>query len=147
MIRASTRLLHNRLKHYHVDQDLDPALPAVQGNGAQLQQVVVNALENAVQALPADGTGHIAVRAHAARGGKVIEFTVEDNGCGIAPEHRGRIFDPFFTTRQASGGTGLGLAIIDEIVKQHRGRIEVESEVGQGTIFRFLLPVKGGGAA
>jgi signal transduction histidine kinase len=147
VVRASTRLLHNRLKHYQVDQDLDPALPAVQGNGAQLQQVVVNALENAVQALPADGTGHIAVRAHPARGGKAIEFTVEDNGCGIAPEHRGRIFDPFFTTRQASGGTGLGLAIVEEIVKQHRGRIEVESGVGQGTIFRFLLPVKGGGAA
>ena len=147
VVRASTRLLHNRLKHYHVDEDLDPALPALQGNGAQLQQVVVNALENAVQALPADGTGHIAVRAHAARGGKVIEFTVEDNGCGIAPEHRDRIFDPFFTTRQASGGTGLGLAIIEDIVKQHRGRIEVESGVGQGTIFRFLLPVKGGSAA
>lgn len=147
VIRASTRLLHNRLKHYHVDQDLDPALPPMQGNGAQLQQVVVNALENAVQALPADGTGHIAVRAHPVKGGKAIEFTVEDNGCGIAPEHRGRIFDPFFTTRQASGGTGLGLAIIEEIVKQHRGRIEVESGVGQGTIFRFLLPVKGAGAA
>jgi signal transduction histidine kinase len=147
VIRASTRLLHNRLKHYHVDQDLDPRLPAMKGNGTQLQQVVVNALENAVQALPEDGTGHIAVRAHPARGGKIIEFTIEDNGCGIAPEHRGRIFDPFFTTRQASGGTGLGLAIVEEIVKQHRGRIEVESEVGQGTIFRFLLPVKGGSAA
>ncbi|HEX6974400.1 MAG TPA: ATP-binding protein, partial [Vicinamibacterales bacterium] len=147
VVRASTRLLHNRLKHYHVDQDLDPALPEVQGNGAQLQQVVVNALENAVQALPEDGTGHIAVRAHPRRGGKVIELTVEDNGCGIAPEHRAQIFDPFFTTRQASGGTGLGLAIIEEIVKQHRGRIEVESELGQGTIFRFLLPAKGVGAA
>lgn len=147
VIRAATRLLHNRLKHYRVDQDLDPALPAMQGNGAQLQQVVVNALENALQALPDDGSGHIAVRAHPARGGKTIEFTVEDNGCGIAPEHRDLIFDPFFTTRQASGGTGLGLAIIEEIVKQHRGRIEVESEVGQGTIFRFLLPVKGAGAA
>ncbi len=147
VIRAATRLLHNRLKHYRVDQDLDPALPAMQGNAAQLQQVVVNALENALQALPGDGSGHIAVRAHPARGGKTIEFTVEDNGCGIAPEHRDLIFDPFFTTRQASGGTGLGLAIIDEIVKQHRGRIEVESEVGQGTIFRFLLPVKGAGAA
>ena len=147
VVRASTRLLHNLLKHYHVDQDVDPALPTVRGNGAQLQQVVVNALENAVHALPTDGTGRIAVRAHAARDGKVVEFTVEDNGCGIAPEHRGRIFDPFFTTRQASGGTGLGLAIIEEIVNLHRGRIEVESGVGQGTIFRFLLPVKGGGAA
>jgi len=147
VIRASTRLLHNRLKHCQVDQDLDPALPTVHGNGAQLQQVVVNALENAVLAVSADGTGHIAVRAHPMRGGKLIEFTVEDNGCGIAPEHRDHIFDPFFTTRQTSGGTGLGLAIVEEIVKQHRGRIEVESEVGQGTIFRFLLPVKGAGVA
>ena len=130
-----------------MDQDVDPALPTVKGNGAQLQQVVVNALENAVQALPTDGTGRIAVRARAVRNGKIIEFTVEDNGCGIAPEHRGRIFDPFFTTRQASGGTGLGLAIIEEIVNLHRGRIEVESVVGQGTIFRFLLPVKRGVAA
>jgi signal transduction histidine kinase len=147
VVRASLRLLHNRLKHYRVEEDLDPALPELRGNVAQLQQVVVNALQNAAQALPADGTGRIAVRARTLPDGAWVALSVEDNGCGIPPEIQARIFDPFFTTRQAAGGSGLGLAIIEGILQQHRGRIEVDSQVGRGTVFRFLLPVKERGAA
>jgi signal transduction histidine kinase len=146
VVRASVRLLHNHLKRVQVEVDLDPRLPRIPGSFTQLQQVAVNVLQNAHQALADRPTGRIRIRAGVEPGGEWVRLTVEDNGCGI-PEHlRGRIFDPFFTTKQRSGGTGLGLAITEGIVQQHRGRIEVESQVGQGTAFHFLLPVRGGGA-
>ncbi len=147
IVRASLRLLHNRLKHFRVEEALDPSLPPLRGNVAQLQQVVVNALQNAAQAVASDGTGRIAVRARAVPGQPWVALEIADNGCGIAPEIRDRIFDPFFTTRQSAGGTGLGLAITEGIVQQHRGRIEVDSQVGRGTTFRFLLPVTERGEA
>lgn len=146
VVRASRRLLHNRLKHYRVEEQLDPAAPPVRGNLAQLQQVVLNALQNAAQALASDGAGRIAVRTRRLPGAPWVALEVEDNGCGIPPEIRDRIFDPFFTTRQSVGGMGLGLAITEGIVQQHGGRIEVESQVGQGTTFRFLLPLTERGA-
>ena len=108
---------------------------------------MVNTLQNAYQALPRDGSGRIAIRARTAQDGAGVKLSVEDNGSGIPPEIRDRIFDPFFTTRQAAGGTGLGLAIIEGIIQQHRGQIQVESQVGKGTTFHFLLPVKGHEAA
>jgi signal transduction histidine kinase len=147
IVQASLRLLHNRLKHFRLEVQLDPALPPLRGNVAQLQQVVVNVLSNAAQAAAADGTGRIAVRARPVAGEPWVALEVQDNGCGIPPEIRDRIFDPFFTTRQSAGGTGLGLAITEGIIQAHRGRIEVESQVGRGTTFRFLLPVKEQGAA
>ncbi len=147
VIQTAVRLLHNQLKHVRVDVEVDPALPPLKGNVALLQQVMVNTLQNAYQALPRDGTGRIGVRARVALDGAGVKLSVEDNGCGIPPELRDRIFDPFFTTRQADGGTGLGLAIIEGIIQQHRGQIQVESQVGKGTVFHFLLPVKGHEAA
>jgi signal transduction histidine kinase len=142
-VQTAERLLHNQLKHVRVEEEIDPALPRLRGNVALLQQVMVNTLQNALQALPRDGSGRIVLRARTAQDGAGVELSVEDNGCGIPPEIRDRIFDPFFTTRQSDGGTGLGLAIIEGIVQQHRGRIEVESQVGKGTTFRFFFPVKG----
>ncbi len=147
VVQTAERLLHNQLKHVRVEADLDPALPRLRGNVALLQQVMVNTLQNAYQALPRDGSGRIAVRARTAQDGAAVDLSVEDNGCGIAPEIRDRIFDPFFTTRQSAGGTGLGLAIIEGVIRQHRGQIRVESQVGKGTTFHFLLPVKGHDAA
>jgi signal transduction histidine kinase len=141
------RLLHNQLKHHRVEEDLDRALPRLRGNVAQLQQVLINALQNAHQALPGDGSGKIAIRAGVVQDGAWVKLSIEDNGCGIPPEIRDRVFDPFFTTRQSTGGTGLGLAIIEGIIQQHRGQIQVESQVGRGTVFHFLLPVKGSEAA
>jgi signal transduction histidine kinase len=76
-----------------------------------------------------------------------VRLSVEDNGAGIPPEVRDRIFDPFFTTKQRTGGTGLGLAITYGIIQQHKGEIRVETEVGAGTAFHFLLPVDRNGAA
>ncbi len=147
VVQTAVRLLHNQLKHARVEEEIDPALPRLRGNVALLQQVMVNTLQNAYQALPRDGSGRIAIRVRTAQDGAGVKLSVEDNGSGIPPEIRGRIFDPFFTTRQAAGGTGLGLAIIEGIIQQHRGQIQVESQVGKGTTFHFLFPVKGHDAA
>jgi signal transduction histidine kinase len=138
--------MHGQLKRLKVVEDLEPDLPRVQGSLTQLEQVVVNVVQNAVQALDGRANGEIRLRTRADPEVHLVRVSVEDNGPGIAPEVRDRIFDPFFTTRQRTGGTGLGLAITYGIVEQHKGRIEVETEVGAGTAFHFLLPVKRNGA-
>jgi signal transduction histidine kinase len=146
VIQTAVRLLHNQLKHVRLEEEIEPALPRIRGNVALLQQVMVNTFQNAFQALPREG-GRITIRARSVQDGAGVKLSVEDNGCGIPPEIRDRIFDPFFTTRQQAGGTGLGLAIIEGVIQQHRGQIQVESQVGKGTAFHFLLPVKGQTAA
>jgi signal transduction histidine kinase len=143
-VRASVRLLHNHLKRVRLEEDIDPGLPRIRGNLTQLQQVVVNVLQNAQQALGGDPGGRVRIRARPEPGGAWVRLSIEDNGCGIPPHLQRRIFDPFFTTRQRAGGTGLGLAITEEIIHQHQGRIELESRVGEGTTFHFLLPARGG---
>lgn len=146
-VRASLRLLHGMLRHVRVEEELDPRLPRIRGNLTQIEQVVVNAVQNAVEALGKEPrSGVVRVRT-GSEDGRRVRLTVEDNGAGIPPEVRDRIFDPFFTTKQRSGGTGLGLAITWGIIEQHRGEIHVESEVGAGTAFHFLLPVERNGAA
>jgi polar amino acid transport system substrate-binding protein len=147
VLGASVRLLHNELKRHKVDLDVDPALPRLRGNLTQLQQVCVNVLQNACQAMREGVPGVIRVRARADDDGAHVRLEVEDNGCGMPPEVVAHIFDPFFTTRQRTGGTGLGLAITEGIIQQHGGRIDVESRVGAGTVFRFVLPTRGGLAA
>ena len=146
VVRASMRLLHNRLKPVRVEEELAPDLPAVRGNTAQLQQVVLNLLQNALGALPAGGSGRIAVRAREVEEGAAVALVIEDDGCGIPREIQARVFDPFFTTRHAAGGSGLGLTIVEGIVQTHGGRIALASEPGRGTAFTVLLPVKGRGA-
>ena len=74
------------------------------------------------------------------RAGSFVCLTVSDNGCGIPPENLARIFEPFFTTKPVGKGTGLGLATLFGIVQQHKGWVNVESEVGRGTTFRIYLP-------
>jgi signal transduction histidine kinase len=146
-VRTSMRLLHAQLKRFRVKEDLDPDLPRVEGNLTQLEQVVVNAVQNAAQAVEGRADGEIRVRTRVESASAHVRLSIEDNGPGIAPEVRDRIFDPFFTTKQRTGGTGLGLAITYGIVEQHRGRIEVDTEVGAGTAFHFLLPLNRNGAA
>ena len=147
-VLASLRLLHDVVRYLRVEQDLDPGLPRLRGNLTQLEQVVVNTVQNAAEAVGRHTPGGIIrVRTRAEDSGRRVRLSVEDNGGGIPPEVRDRIFDPFFTTKQRSGGTGLGLAITYGIIQQHRGEIEVETEVGAGTVFHFLLPVDRNGAA
>ncbi|HSK09899.1 MAG TPA: ATP-binding protein [Vicinamibacterales bacterium] len=115
--------------------DLDPDEPAILGDHFQMEQLFLNLLLNAVQAMP--GGGKLTLRTR--RRGDAVVAEVRDSGIGIPSEIRQRIFDPFFTTRPVGEGTGLGLAVSDRIVGAHGGRIEVESVPGEGSTFRVVL--------
>ncbi len=112
----------------------------------QIGQVVQNLVINAVQAMPDGGVMHISMRNHRLAASAVRQLddgdylciVISDTGTGIKPENLARIFDPYFTTKQS--GTGLGLATVYSIIRKHQGHIEVESELGRGTRFRFWLP-------
>ncbi len=113
-------------------------LPEVECLSSRLNQVFLNLLVNAGHAI--EGRGTITLRTGSE--GERVWVEVEDTGKGIAPEHLPHIFDPFFTTKPVGTGTGLGLALSYGIVKQHRGHIEVGSELGKGTRFRVWLPIR-----
>ncbi len=115
-------------------------VPPIQGNTAALEQVFLNLLVNAVQAIPEGNAEQNEIRITArARGGDVM-VEIRDTGTGIAPDLQARVFEPFFTTKPAGVGTGLGLFISRQTVTDHGGRIEIESEVDKGTAFRVFLP-------
>ncbi len=127
------------------------ALPFVQADAGMMEQVLVNLVVNARDAMPRGGqlfiaTAPVSLDAHAARQspearpGDFVRLTVRDTGGGIPPEHLPRIFDPFFTTEEVGKGTGLGLATVYGIVKQHQGWIDVSSQPGSGSTFQIYLP-------
>lgn len=120
-------------------------LPPLLCNPGQLNQVFMNLLVNAAQAIETQGTITLRTgRQSAADGeGDWGWVEVQDSGAGIAPEHLSRIFEPFFTTKPVGSGTGLGLSLSYGIVNKHGGRIEVASERGKGTCFRIWLPLDG----
>ena len=122
-----------------VDRRLDPELPAVMADRAQFQQVFMNILMNAVQAMAEHGVITLASRVDAAI--NCVEVSVADTGHGIPPEQINRIFDPFFTTKASGRGTGLGLSIAYGIVATHGGTISVRSELGKGSVFTIRMPV------
>lgn len=112
-------------------------------NSGQVQQVLLNLVINARQAMEQGGNLVIAVRANRESG--QAELSIRDSGCGIAPDKLRRIFEPFFTTKtadeQGQGGTGLGLSLAREVMEAHGGRIRVESAVGAGTTFTLKFPL------
>lgn len=112
-------------------------VPKVRAMPSQINQVVLNLITNAAQAMGEQGTLTIGTR----RNGEMVEISVQDTGSGIAPEVLPKIFDPFFTTKPVGEGTGLGLAIVHKIVTAHGGSVAVDSEVGRGTRFTVSLPV------
>jgi PAS domain S-box-containing protein len=113
-------------------------LPQIVCNPGQLNQVFLNLLVNAAQAI--EGRGEIEIATHAAD--DTIVIAVADTGCGIPADHLDRIFEPFFTTKEVGKGTGLGLSIAYDIVAKHGGEIKVESPPGQGTRFTIRLPIR-----
>jgi two-component system, cell cycle sensor histidine kinase and response regulator CckA len=132
-------------------------LPAVEADTVMLEQVIMNLSVNARDAMPQGGGLTICIepvhvdeeRARGnieARQGQFVCLSVADTGCGMAEVTRKRIFEPFFTTKGIGKGTGLGLATVHGIVAQHKGWVEVESELGKGTTFRVFLPAKQGRA-
>lgn len=131
IIKKST---HHFEAHYAAD------IPTVSGNPRKIEQVVINLLVNACQALPDPGR---IIRLSTACDLETLSATIEvrDQGIGMPPEVLQRIRDPFFTTKRESGGTGLGLAIVDRIVDDHKGRLTFSSVVNQGTTVRISLPL------
>ncbi|QEH34962.1 Sensor protein FixL [Aquisphaera giovannonii] len=143
-IAGSLELIRGQLERHHIAVEQHPGrIPPVVCSPAQINQVVLNLLVNAMQAIESAGRagGRIEIGTRA-QGGEVI-LEVADDGCGMTAEVQSRIFDPFFTTKPVGQGTGLGLAISHGIVADHGGRIEVESTPGRGTRFRVILPVEG----
>jgi two-component system NtrC family sensor kinase len=131
-------LIHHELKHYVAIQRCYGEGVTLMGYPARLNQVLVNLLINAAQAVRARGNGKIRLETRAV--GDHIEISISDDGVGIPPENLGNIFACGFTTRHDEGGSGLGLAISKEIVDAHHGSLEVKSEVGAGTTFTVRLP-------
>jgi signal transduction histidine kinase len=117
--------------------DLDADGADVMADHFQMEQLFLNLILNAMQAMPDGGTLTLRTRSGA---GQSVVTEVADTGMGIDPSIRDRIFDPFFTTRDVGEGTGLGLSVSDTIVRAHGGSIEVESKPGAGSVFRVVLP-------
>lgn len=139
VIEDSLSFLSSQLRRNGIELELQLAgdLPPLNMNPDQLQQVVVNVVLNAVDAMP-DGGRLVVASSHVNRH---IQVTFEDTGIGIAPDQIDKIFLPFFTTKEVGKGTGLGLSISYGIVKDHGGDIQVTSQVGRGSTFSLTLPL------
>jgi signal transduction histidine kinase len=139
------RLVNREAQEKNISLVLDLAGgdPEVLGDATKIEQVCLNILINAMQAMPAGGVIRVASAIHWSDGRNFVNLAFEDQGIGISPENLPRLFDPYFTTR--SDGTGLGLAIADRIVTDHGGKILVESTVGVGTVVMVCLPVADAG--
>ena len=141
IVDASARLVHNQVhKHADIELDLAPQIPSFTGNSQKLEQVLINLIINAGQAMPDDRRGLIKVKTRAEN--STISIEVSDNGKGMNEETLKHIFEPFFTTRRSKGGTGLGLAIAYRIIEEHGGKITIVSKPGVGTTFLIRLPLK-----
>ncbi len=124
-----------RAAQVEVEFDLDPGRALIMADHFQAEQLLLNLVLNAMQAMPGGGTLSLSTRRR--RDKVVVEVT--DTGVGISAENRDRIFDPFFTTREVGEGTGLGLTVSDSILAVHGGSMEVQSTVGEGSTFRLVF--------
>lgn len=142
VIRSSLRLVDNALRNAtrHFQVDYYPELAPFRGNGHRIEQVAVNLILNACQALTSVDQA-IELKTYGLQDEGMVVFEVCDEGCGLDEETLQRITDPFFTTRRETGGTGLGLSVSDGIVKDHHGRMEFLSQPGQGMVVKLLLPI------
>ena len=145
-VAGSLELIRGQLERLHieVEQHDGGQLPVVCAP-AQINQVVLNLLVNAMQAIEATGRGGGRIEIDTRAQADEVILEVADDGCGIPEAILPRIFDPFFTTKPVGQGTGLGLAISHGIVTDHGGRLEVESTPGRGSRFRVILPIGGKG--
>jgi two-component system NtrC family sensor kinase len=128
------------LQNIRLLPDLTPELPDIQGDSDKLEQVFVNIMINALQAM-SDG-GKLTVCTRITEDSGFVEIEISDTGCGIPQEHLSKLFDPFFSTKRTGEGTGLGLSVTLGIVEKHNGTIDVTSTVGEGSTFVIRLPAE-----
>ncbi|MFA7007351.1 MAG: ATP-binding protein [Elusimicrobiales bacterium] len=136
MITAQTKTCNVELS-----RQLASGLPKIFFSAVQVQQIVINLANNSIDAMPKGGTLTVGTALSGLRPG-CVELRVRDTGEGIPKERREKIFEPFFTTKEVGKGTGLGLSLVYEIVHNHGGVIELESEEGKGSCFTILLPIQ-----
>jgi len=139
---SAVSLVSNMIKKStnHFEIDYGKNLPLLKGNFQRLEQVAINLIQNASQALPSTDRGIFISTAYDRDSSKIF-IRVKDEGAGIAPELLSQITDPFFTTKQKSGGVGLGLSISLRVIEEHGGSIQFESQFGSGTTVHISLPV------
>jgi two-component system, NtrC family, sensor kinase len=130
-------------------ESLDPSLPQIGGSSDRLQQLFLNLINNALDAMPDGGTLSVSTHLQAAQNGEapaaVVDFA--DDGSGMEPEILAHIFDPLYTTKAPGQGTGLGLVIVSQVVREHGGAVAVESKPGQGTRFHLSFPLSNAASA
>jgi signal transduction histidine kinase len=129
----------NIIKHKATVRKYYGEVPEIQCSPSQINQVFLNIITNAAQAIETQGEIVITTKLQDANH---VAIKISDTGCGIPEENLSKIRDPFFTTKEVGTGTGLGLSIVDEIIRSHHGELLVESEVGKGSTFTVVLPIK-----
>ncbi|WP_338667832.1 sensor histidine kinase [Pseudodesulfovibrio methanolicus] len=141
LANQTASFLENETRHRNIElkTDLDPELPLITTDANQLQQVLLNLLENAIDAIERDGEITVVTRA----AGDGVVLSIADSGEGISRENLAKVFDPFFTTKPTGEGTGLGLSIVYSTLSKLGGTIKVNSEPGQGSTFTIRLPFTG----
>ncbi|HEV2722784.1 MAG TPA: ATP-binding protein, partial [Thermoanaerobaculia bacterium] len=142
VIRQTVKLVEHKMKLGNITPilDLAPDLPPVRGDAAQLEQLILALVINAIEAMPHEGTLTLKAKSD----GQSVTVVVEDDGVGIPPDFLPHLFEPFQTTKEEGKGVGLGLAISRTIVERHHGAINVVSEVGRGTTFTMTFPAEEG---
>lgn len=141
LIESTLKLLKTQAIFLNVNLHLilDDTLPQIDIDPGQIQQVLINIIMNGVEAM--GGNGDLVIKSEFSYDKKFVQVSISDTGPGIPPEHIKKVFEPFFTTKGASHGVGLGLSISKRIIEDHKGTIEVFSEVGKGSTFAIKLPV------
>jgi signal transduction histidine kinase len=140
VLEHSLRLMQHQVnaKMISVRRDYRAISHNVRGDEAQLQQVFMNLLFNALEAMGTNGLLTVSTEIVNVKGARILKVQIQDNGVGVSNENLARLFEPFFTTKK--NGTGLGLAISRRIIDEHHGKIEVLSEANKGSAFSILLP-------
>jgi two-component system NtrC family sensor kinase len=143
VVDRTLQLVSGQSLFHNIEVVRDYAEPKPEGlaDPSQLQQVVLNLIVNAAEAM--GGKGSLTLATRSVEDGTSAQIEIADSGCGIAPENLERLFEPFFTTKEVGQGTGLGLSISRSIVESHSGSIWAESEVGAGARFFIRLPTRG----
>jgi len=141
VVDRSVRLVQHQLQMNGIELQLyaDDDLPRVQCDPAQMEQVLLALIMNAIDAMPRGG--NLWVKTRISEANDAVEVEVRDDGTGIAPDVLARLFEPFQTTKEQGRGVGLGLAVSRSIIDRHNGKIEVKSELGKGTTFTVVLPL------